>query len=168
VIEELPEGEVGVSGVVSRQAPRRPVEADDVEEHPVECRVRDVPPLREQGGQRGPPPLDAGSLVGHAEAHVAVVRLHAEVMQQADEGRIRALVVHDEAGVDGVRLPVDLDLHRVGVPSSPLVALEERDVVLLTEQVSGYQARHPTPDHCDSRLVPSHEASIFSTKSIPT
>ncbi len=106
-------------GLVADQAPRRAVESDDVGKQPQNGRVEGVAPLREDRIQIRSAELETGRDVGHTEAHLARLRRHAELTQQRDEPRIVALVVDDEAGVDGVVRTVDLDVDGVCVTSDP-------------------------------------------------
>ena len=64
--------------------------------------------------------------------------------EQGDEAGVVALVVDDEAGVDGVALTVEVDLDRVGVPAWPSVDLVQGDLVAGVQQVGADEARHPT------------------------
>ena len=75
----------------------------------------EVAPLGEHGRGRGAPPLEAGTAVGDAEAHVARLGGHAEPVEETAEQRVGALVVDEEAGVDVHGGVVQLD--PVGVAS---------------------------------------------------
>ena len=85
---------------VGQEAPGQAVEADHVGQHAQEVGPGQVAPLGEDGGERRPPPLEAGALVGHAEAHVAGLGGDPELVEEATEQRVGALVVDEEPGVD--------------------------------------------------------------------
>jgi hypothetical protein len=75
-------------------------------------------------------------------------------MLTPNEIGVVAVVVDDEAGVDGEAARAAWNLERVGVPADPLLALVEGDAVALGEQPRRRQARHARADHRDVQRVP--------------
>ena len=108
-------------GGSAKQPPGQAVEADHVGQHAQEVRAGQIAPLGEDRGERRPPPLKAGTLVGHAEAHVAGLGGDPELVEEATEQRIGALVVDEEPGVDVTGQLGQFDLMGMRVAAGALV-----------------------------------------------
>ena len=147
--EELPRGELWRErSCVERGAPS-PAEVQDLSEQRPERRPKGVATLGEDATEAGSGVLEAALGHRHREAHVRGLAGHAPAVQQAAEDRVVPLVVDDEAGVDGDRTPLELDLHRVGVPTEAICCLEEGQLVPVGEQRRRGDARDARSDHCD-------------------
>ena len=92
---------VGCSGPLE-QRPRPAVEAWDGGEHPQVRRVGEVAGGRDDAAPaERSRPLQPGAAVADGHRHLGVLGRDAELGEQAEQHRVGALVVHDEAGVDG-------------------------------------------------------------------
>ena len=159
LLEEL--AQRGVRGVRTggvlgglEQAARASVEAGDLAEHPQVARAGQVAPGREDtAGAERAGPLETGGVVADRHRHVGLLRRHAELGEEPEQGRVGAPVVHDEAGVD--RQPAKALLHHVGVgvPAEPVVGLEERDVTGPRGDVRRGQAGDAGADDCHAPLA---------------
>jgi hypothetical protein len=81
------------------------VEAQEVGQHAEKARVGEVAPLGEHGGEVVAAPFEGTAVVAGGldrERHLRQRRLDAEVGEQADQVRIGAVVVDQEAGVHAV------------------------------------------------------------------
>ena len=78
---------------------------------------------------------DTRADVGHAEAHVARLGGHGQLVEELAEVGVGALVVHQEPGVGRHRPLGYVDRHGVGVASRAALGLEEVDLVGLAEDV---------------------------------
>ncbi len=160
--------------VIAQRHPRRvlreqrgclAVEAQDFQHHAVEGRPQQVAALREQPVDRGAVVLQSGVRVAHGEAHGALLPLHAQLFEQRDEVRVRAVVVHDETRVDPVRLAFELDAVRVRVAAHVVTCLEHGDRMPGLVQAAGDDiAGDAGPDDrdlhaCSSREVASRTAT---------
>ena len=163
VVQVLAQGEAGLVRSVQDGA-GVPVEAEDVREHAQ---------IRGPGGEAalgeeaaGTPRAElhvAGGARG-AERHVAALGLHAQLVEQAHEARIRGLVVDDEPGVH-VQRPrgTTVHAHRGDVPADLALALVERHVVALARQrVRRGEAAHPAANHGHP-----HSANLAATSAAP-
>ncbi len=124
------------------------VEAQQVDDHPLEARAGDVARLAEQAARRAAV-LEVVVLALDREAHVRRLARDAEAVEQARERRVVAVVHHDEAGVDVMRLVRGIDADRVRVPAGVGVRLVDDDLVLAVQQVRGDEPRHAGADDRD-------------------
>ena len=104
----------------------------DLREHPEVRRPRQVVARGEQAApaQRAGP-LQAGPVVADRHRHLGLLGRDPELGEQAEQHRVGAAVVHDEAGVDRVSPSARrglLDEVGVGVAAEPVVGLVEGDV----------------------------------------
>ena len=102
----------------------------------------------EQAVRRGAAVLEAVP-VADGEAHARRLGGHADGRQQSPEVRVGAVVEDDEAGVDVVRLVGRVHPDRIGVAAGVVVRLEERDVVVLVQEMRAGQAGDPGPHDRD-------------------
>src|SRR5262245_8306056 len=86
--EELPEGQRGVVGLEQRRSLAE--KAKNVAQHAPKSRAHEVSPLGEQPTPRAGI-FEAGRLVAHREAHVAELRLDAQLTHDCAEVRIGVL-----------------------------------------------------------------------------
>ena len=147
LLQEVPER--GAVAVGRQQRPRLSLEAQQVGDHAVEPRRREVRALGEQPVRRGARVLEVPAFVGDREAHVRGLAVDPEAVEQPLEARVVAVVEDDEAGVDPVRLVRRVDPHRVRVPARVGVGLEDGHLVLGREQVRGDQPGHAGADDGD-------------------
>ena len=147
LLEELPERRP--FAVARQQRPGLLLEADQVRDHAVEPRRREVRALREQAVGRRARVLEVALLVADREAHVRGLATDAEAIQQPLEARVVAVVEDDEAGVDPVRLVRRVHPHRVRMAARIGVRLEHRDLVIRCEQVRGNEAGDAGTDDGD-------------------
>ena len=133
------------------QRARPPVEARHLGQHPEEAGAAQVPPGREQSAQaERAGVLQAGRLVAHRHRHLRRLRADADLGEEAQQRRVGALVVDDEAGVDGEDTAVRVgDVVGVGVAAEPGVGLVERDVGVLGRHMCRRQPRHAGSDDRD-------------------
>jgi len=100
------------------------VEADDLAQHPQVARARGGAGGEQAADAAGTGILQAATVAVARHAHVGVLGGDAELAEQAQQCRVGALVVHDEAGVDGERGAAAAgDFVGVGVPAEPGVGL---------------------------------------------
>ena len=152
-VEELPQR--GARAVRPEQAAGLAEEAGEVGDHPVKARVGDVSGACEDAAGIGRP-LEAAAAVSDRERHLGRLRRHPELIQQALEVRVVAVVEDDEPGVDVPGAPRGLDRHRVGVPAGAGVGLEHDHVVSREVELARRdQARDPGADDRDA----AHRAS---------
>ena len=145
-VEEL--AERGPVAVQPDQRLRLAVEAQQVEQHPVERRLDQMRATREQAVGRGAVVLEVVA-VRHGEAHLGRLGRHPELVEQPLEARVVAVVVDDEAGVHVVGLVGQVHPDRVGVSAETRVGLEQRDLVAAAEQVGADQPGDPGADDRD-------------------
>ena len=102
-LEERPERLVVRRRSSSAQQPRgHPVEPRDLHQHPEVRRTQRVAPGGEQAREaERAGPLQRVVVRTHRHRHVGVLGLHPELVEEPQQVRVGALVVHDEAGVDG-------------------------------------------------------------------
>jgi hypothetical protein len=83
---------------------------------------------------------------GHT--HLGLTRHHLQLREQPTEQRVRALVVHNEARVDGDRPRVRSGhVVGVGVAAQTTGSFIEGDVVALLQDVGRREARYSGPDN---------------------
>src|SRR6478672_9976838 len=108
LVEELAERYERISIGRRQQPATEPVPAGDLGDHGEEARPSQVAALAEDpvGGRA---PLEATPFIGDRQAHLAWLRLDAELAEEPAEDGIVALVVDDEPGVDMVCLVGQID-----------------------------------------------------------
>ena len=159
VREEVTQRGVGRDPVRGEQAPRPAVEAWDLGEHPEVRRPQVAAGGEEAARAEGAGVLEAGGVVAHRERHLGLLGGDAELGEQPEQGRVRALVVDDESGVDGQRRAgTTVDEVRVGMAAEPVVGLEERDVRGTGGDVGSGQAGHAAADDGNAAGSCSHQA----------
>ena len=166
-LEERPERLVLVvsshwSSVSRPAAARHPVEPRDLGQHPEVRRTQRVAPGGEQTPRRPSAPAHSSPVVvrAHRHRHVGLLGLHPELVEEPQQVRVGALVVHDEAGVDGDAV----DHVGVRVATQPGVGLVERDPGLTAEHVCGRQPGDPAADDGNlSRRSLAHASASSSS-----
>ncbi len=131
------------------QGPRMPVEAREVGDHAVKPGRDQMRALGEQAVGGGARVLEVPADIAHAEAHARRLPGDAEVLQQPLEVRVVAVIEDDETGVHVQRLVCSVDPHGVGVAAGVLARLEDRDLVMLVEQIGDHQTGDACADDCD-------------------
>ena len=92
--------------------------------------------------------LQPTALAVNRHAHFGRSRVYAQFGKEPAEQWIRALVVHDEAGVDGNDPGVrGDDIMRVGVAAETARRLIEGDVIALLQDIRRREARDARPHH---------------------
>lgn len=94
------------------------VEARDLAEHPQIGAAGQGPRLREDPAQPfGTGVFESTAVTADRHRHVRVLRAHAQLAEQTLQGRVGAVVVHDEAGIHAEPLPgaVGAGIHPMGV-----------------------------------------------------
>ena len=160
--DERAERDVASSPLVGQHPAGVPVEAPHLGEHPQVGGPGEVGRLREQAAEpAGARVLEAAARAPHAHRHVRLLRRHAQLAEQAQEIRVGAAVVHDEAGVDVDGAAVGRgQLVGVRVPAQPVVGLEQRDVVAALQEVGGREPGDAGADHGGLRT--GHRADSIS------
>ena len=104
----------------------------------------------------------------HGERHVRVAGCHAELAEEPHEVRIRAVVVHQEAGVERNGARRAIDQHGVGVAAETPLLFEEVHTVATTEQRGGRQTRNARTNHSDVLHVPQeYQYPAYSSSICP-
>ena len=134
LVQELAEGDDVAVGRVGpgEEALRGAVELLHLDEHAQEARIRHRSPARANTPPipRAPCVLQAAALAAHRHAHVGGAGLDAELAEETQQVRVRAVVVHDEPGVDRDDAVVGGEhVVRVRVATEARLGLEERHVV---------------------------------------
>ncbi len=93
--------------------------------------------------------LEPPAPVGDREAHLGRLGGDAELVEQAFEAGVVAVVEDDEAGVDPVLAIAVVDPDRVGVAAEPVAGLVDDDLVLAVQQMGGNEARDSGSDDRD-------------------
>ena len=159
--QEPPEGDVVTLGGEQRLG--LPVEPRDLGQHAEVGRAAEVGGDREQPTwSQGAGPLQPGLVVAHRQRHLRLLRLDAELGEEAQQRRVGAPVVDDEAGVDREVA----DLVGVGVPAEPVVGLVERDLGRLRRDVRRHEPGHAGPDDGDPSWCCRAHAFLNSTATI--
>jgi hypothetical protein len=130
IANEVADREVEVLALVE-QAGRQPIETQDVVGHAQEGRAHHVSALRDEACE-GAAILEAAAVEADGERHVRRLGRNAEMLEQGDEIGIVALVVDDEADIDG--MAAVRPVHRTGMAAEPALTLVDHDIVLATQQ----------------------------------
>ena len=116
------------------------IEAQDVREHRPERGGKGVRGPREQRREVRAGPLEAAAVVAYRERHLGGHARHAELGEQVDQVRVRAVVEHQEAGVHRVRDVVERHVDGVRMSARTRFGLEHGDrVPLLLQEPRGAQ-----------------------------
>ncbi len=128
------------------------MEALHLHQHAEEPRVGRVGRLGEDPAESlGPGVLEPAAVAAHRHAHVGRLGLHAELAEEAQQGGVRAQVVHDEPAVDRHDAAVGRDdVVGVGVPTEAGLGFVEGDVALALQHVRGGEPGHAGPDDRDA------------------
>ena len=131
------------------------MEALHLHQHAEEPRVGRVGRLGEDPAESlGPGVLEPAAVAPHRHAHVGRLGLHAELAEEAQQGGVRAQVVHDEPAVDGHDPAVGRDdVVGVGVPTEAGLGLVEGDVALALQHVRGGEPGDAGPDDGDAATL---------------
>ena len=113
-------------------------------------RLDQVPPLREEPVRAAAAVLEPGPSARHGERHVRVAGGHAELGEQPHEIRIRAVVVHEEPGIERHGAVRAVDQHGVRVAAQPALLFEEVHPVPSAQQRGSGQAGDPRADDRDA------------------
>ena len=109
----------------------------------IERGPEEVAPLREDGVGALRPPFEPAVAHRQRETHVALFNRDAEPAEKRGQVGVVALIVDDEARVDGNLAVAMVDDARARVAADARVFLVNRNVVVLGELVSGREARYP-------------------------
>ena len=93
--------------------------------------------------------FEAELIVAHRKAHLGGLAGHADLVHQADEGRIGAIVEDDETGVDARALPFFFHLDCMGVAADIVGRLEQGDPMVAAEVIPAGQTGDAGADDCD-------------------
>ena len=149
---------------------RAAVEARDLREHPQVRRSAQVPAGREHSlATQGAGPLQVGVVVADRHRHLRLLRGHAELGEDPQQGRVGASVVDDEAGVDAQSGAGGIDhVVGVGVTAEPVVGLVDRDGRGAGGDVGGHQAGHAGAHDRDRArwVLGTHQASKAKTTAV--
>ena len=117
-----------------------------------------VAQARGQAGQAAVPGVaEPAARARHRHAHLRALDGHAKLAEEPGEQRVRAPVVHDEAGVEeDIRAVGAGQLVGVRVPAEPVRAVEEHDIVAASEHVAGREAGDAAAH--DGDFAPGHSA----------
>ena len=117
-----------------------------------------VAQARGQAGQAAVPGVaEPAARARHRHAHLRALDGHAKLAEEPGEQRVRAPVVHDEAGVEeDIRAVGAGQLVSVRVPAEPVRAVEEHDIVAASEDVAGREAGDAAAH--DGDFAPGHSA----------
>ena len=148
-IEQFPERDVR-DAVAARHGGRGAVKAHDVFQHAPEFRAYQIASLREYRRQAAARPFEVRVVDAHAERHVARGRIDAERLEQRDQVRVSAVVVHQKAGVDRRGYAIERDVDGMRVAAEIVVGLKERHVITLRKQPAGGKPGDARSDHCDT------------------
>ena len=129
------------------------IEPQDISQHGPVAERGHVLPAGEKASKAAPLVFEAGLLAANAEAHVAVLRVDLQHIQQATEVRIGSIVENHEPGIDVVGLIVDQASDRVTVPAWIAGGFEESNVVIVVQQTSYQVATDPTTNHRDPLTI---------------
>jgi hypothetical protein len=146
-LEELSVGQGG-GAVLVEQREGELLESPDAQQEAPERRVEDPAPLREDAPDTAAADVRQPTAVApDAHAHLGRPDRHVELVEEAPQQRVGAVVEHDETRVDAGVLAADRHLVGVGVTAETVLAFEDRDVVSAREQVGGRQPGHAGTDH---------------------
>jgi len=137
----------GLVVALDDEIPGFSIKSQDVGQHSIESRPQQVATLREQRIQRMAVIFQAAPVVAHAETHRCRPRCNAEFVEQPNEMRIRPVVKHDEACVDGVTLAVKFEIDRVRMAARIVVGFKHRDVVLGAQPIRRHKSRNARTNH---------------------
>ncbi len=138
-------------------------EPQDVRHHAPVARPDQVSRLGQHAAQRAFV-LQPAVVDRNPEAHVARLGGDAEALEQRDQVRVVAIVVDDEAGVDGDRRAVVVDGDGVGVTAEPALGLVHGDLMPGPQQPRGAEAGDAGTDHGDAHVVPRSLMSGLFTR----
>ena len=127
------------------------VELVDFEQQFPEAQAEEVAALGEEVIQRATTPLEPRQVMADGEGHRRLLRLDAQLLEKAAEVRIGDLVEHHEARVHRQRAAgAGLgDVDGVRVAAGTVVAVEDRDVVVGTQEAETAKAAHAGADDRD-------------------
>jgi len=114
-----------------------PVEPPDLAQHRPERQTEQVASLGEQGVQVAAFVFETGRPVMHRVAVLGRPEGHAQAVEQRREVRTGLVAEYRETHIDGVVAPIETDIHGVSLGANAVGRLEQGDVVLAVEQVSG-------------------------------
>lgn len=159
---ELSQGHLRRALGQGEQRPGGPVEPGHLGQHPqVGAAEYGAGAGEQSGGAPGARVLETAPLAAHGHAHLRLLGVHLQFVEEPQEVRIRPPVVHDEPRVDAV-CPAVRRAQVVGVrvTADALVRLQERHVVRFSQDVRGGQSRHPAAHYGCSPPLPCHSGSF--------
>lgn len=160
VVEKLPDSLPLFNRLPTNGLGAESIELQDIPQHVPVAGRGDVLPTGEQTTQAAALVFQFGFLAADTEAHIAVLRVYFQHIQQAAEVGVGSIVEDHEPGIDVVRLAVELASDRVTVAAWIAACLEKRDVVIAMQQSGNQVATDATPDDGD----PLTMHSVLSTK----
>ena len=119
------------------------VEAQNIPQHSIKAWVQQIAALRKNGVQIGAGPLQvrcAGRLRQrqfHRKRHVGGSGFNIQFFEQAHQIRIRLVIEYQKTGIHAVGMPIQRDVHGMGVSAEIVVGLEQGDVIFLLRQPVG-------------------------------
>lgn len=130
------------------------MEARHFGEHAQVAAAQDVPAAEQSGRTPGARVLQAAAVAPYGHAHLGVLGGDAELVEEPEQVRVGALVVHDESAVHEDRAAVaGGQFVGVGVAAQAVVRLVEHHVVRALQHVGGGQSRHSRTHHGHSPTV---------------
>lgn len=168
-----PESRRTIEGLVvlrtREQGGRLAMKTLDLPQHPQVLRRSEVVDRGKQPAQAEctrilDPALAFGPVEAHRHAHLAGPGLDAELGEEPQQGRVGAVVVDEEPGVDGDRSPCDVDEVRVRMATEPGGRLVERHVSAARPQdVRRGQAGDARTDHGHPARSRGHAEEVGHT-----
>ena len=73
--------------------------------------------------------------------------------KQLNQIGVREIVVHQKSRINGIGVPFEGDIHRVGMPTKIRTRLKQCDMRVISKQPSRGQARNTRADHCDPAVA---------------
>ena len=129
-------------GTLFGQPGGEPVEPHDVGQHVPEARPQQVTTLGEDAVQVVAAPFQPCLRHLHGERHLRARRLHIQLIKQADQVRVGALVEDEEAGVNALGDAIKLDVDLVGMAAEMAACFKERDLRFRGQRMGHRQARN--------------------------
>ena len=144
------------------------IEVQDAQEHHPEGRPKEIPSLGEDRIKGFAPVRQAGVLVKVAEAHAALLLIHAELRKERQKGGVGFLVEYDEARINrGARVLSLLDDNGMGMTADIIILFIERNLMSSLQQIGRHNPRHTGTDHRNlHNRAPPHPMSNCATITI--
>ena len=133
-----------------------PVEAHDLRQKAIVSQAKQIAPARKKSAQATAAVFKSSLPARNTERHVARLPDDAHLLEQSNQIRVGAVVMHDETGVDRQNAATGFNLMGMGMASEASLFFEQPYFVLLAEQVCRAHSRDACSDHRD----PAHRASL--------